>query len=417
MEIEPGATKVIARLMEAGFAAYAVGGCVRDALLGRRANDWDICTRALPEQTLALFGRENCIPTGMKHGTVTVRMDGGLYEVTTFRTDGAYSDGRHPDCVGFVADVREDLARRDFTINAMAYNDRDGLVDPFGGQADLLSNRVVRAVGDPATRFDEDALRVMRLYRFAARYALAIEAETARGALAMREKLRCVSGERIREELMKLLSAPKPSPYLPQAVMGVILPEVAGLDGKTYVRALAAVDALAEDAPLRLAALLYPACMARGMGAARAAMSRLRCSKRIAKRVTDALSGVLETAGEEDERVCARFALGRQGMDAMEDILALAQAVCAPEKAQRIARITEAARAAKAQGLCCTVGELAVGGAEIAAIVGGGPRVGATLAALLDDVIREKIPNERTALLRAAAQKAKETSVIRELED
>lgn len=407
MEMEPGAAKVIARLMDAGFAAYAVGGCVRDALLGRRANDWDICTGALPEQTIAAFGQENCIPTGIKHGTVTVRMDGGLYEVTTFRTDGAYSDGRHPDHVGFVADVREDLARRDFTINAMAYNDREGLVDPFGGQADLLKRGVVRAVGDPMVRFDEDALRVMRLFRFAARYGLAIDEETERGALALREKLRCVSGERIREELFKLLLAPKPSPYLPRAIVGVILPEMSGVDEDAYARALAAVDALAADAPLRLAALLYPACAQQGVQAASAAMSRLRCSNRTAKRVTTALEGVLETADEEDVRVCARFTLGRLGMEAMEDILALAQAVCAPQKAQRIAQITEAARAAKAQGLCCTVGGLSANGAEVAAIVGGGPRVGATLAALLDGVIREEIPNEREALLEAAACMAK----------
>ena len=208
--MEPGAKCVVEALLLAGYDAYAVGGCVRDALLGGVPNDWDVCTSALPKQTIAVFGEENCIPTGLKHGTVTVKMDGGLYEVTTFRTEGTYSDGRHPDSVDFVSDVRDDLSRRDFTINAMAYNDREGLIDPFGGREDLFEHRILRAVGEPMKRFSEDALRIMRLFRFAARFGFAIEEETVRAAIALCQNLRMVSGERIREELMKLLSAKAP---------------------------------------------------------------------------------------------------------------------------------------------------------------------------------------------------------------
>ena len=161
IRLDAGAAALLARLHGAGYAAYAVGGCVRDSLLGRTPQDWDLCTSARPEQVLALFGEGQCIPTGLQHGTVTIKYGGQLYETTTFRTEGAYTDGRHPDEVHFVPDVRQDLARRDFTINAMAYNDAEGLIDPFGGQQDLQQG-ILRAVGDPATRFEEDALRILR---------------------------------------------------------------------------------------------------------------------------------------------------------------------------------------------------------------------------------------------------------------
>ena len=165
IRLDAGAAALLARLHGAGYAAYAVGGCVRDSLLGRTPQDWDLCTSARPEQVLALFGEGQCIPTGLQHGTVTIKYGGQLYETTTFRTEGAYTDGRHPDEVHFVPDVRQDLARRDFTINAMAYNDAEGLIDPFGGQQDLQQG-ILRAVGDPATRFEEDALRILRALRF-----------------------------------------------------------------------------------------------------------------------------------------------------------------------------------------------------------------------------------------------------------
>ena len=162
---------------------------------------------------MALFGEEKCIPTGLQHGTVTVKQGGRLYETTTFRTEGAYSDGRHPDAVCFVPDVREDLARRDFTINAMAYSAGEGLIDPFGGRDDLAAH-LVRAVGEPERRFEEDALRILRLYRFAARFGFAIDEATEAAAKQLASHLDCVSAERIEEELNKLLAAPQPGAYL-----------------------------------------------------------------------------------------------------------------------------------------------------------------------------------------------------------
>ena len=205
IKLDPGAALLLDALHGAGHAAYAVGGCVRDSLLGLDPHDWDLCTSARPEQVMELFGEEKCIPTGLQHGTVTVKQGGRLYETTTFRTEGAYSDGRHPDAVCFVPDVREDLARRDFTINAMAYNEAEGLVDPFGGQADL-QNGLLRAVGEPQQRFTEDALRILRLYRFAARFGFALDAATARAARQLAPHLDCISAERIQEELAKLLA-------------------------------------------------------------------------------------------------------------------------------------------------------------------------------------------------------------------
>ncbi len=198
---------ILESLQKSGYEAYVVGGCVRDALLGREPNDWDITTSALPMEVKSVFPRT--IDTGLQHGTVTVLCGGTGYEVTTFRVDGVYEDGRHPKEVTFTPSLREDLKRRDFTINAMAYNNESGLVDLFGGQQDL-ENGIVRAVGDPVQRFTEDALRIMRAIRFSAQLGYEIEPETLRAASALAPNLRRISSERIREELEKTLVSDRP---------------------------------------------------------------------------------------------------------------------------------------------------------------------------------------------------------------
>ena len=273
IRMDEGAAELLDTLHRAGYAAYVVGGCVRDSLLGLTPHDWDLCTSALPQQVMELFGAQRCIPTGLQHGTVTVKQSGALYEITTFRTEGTYTDGRHPDEVHFVPDVREDLARRDLTINAMAYNEKEGLVDPFGGQADLQSG-IVRAVGVPRQRFTEDALRILRLYRFAARFGFAIDPPTAQAAQELCAHLDCVSVERIEEELAKLLSAPAPAAYLNEKILGVVLPE---LSPEALAAAKPVVDACpagAENLPVRLAALL----LSLGEDGTRRTLRRLRCS-------------------------------------------------------------------------------------------------------------------------------------------
>ena len=285
IKLDPGAALLLDALHGAGHAAYAVGGCVRDSLLGLDPHDWDLCTSARPEQVMALFGEEKCIPTGLQHGTVTVKQGGRLYETTTFRTEGAYSDGRHPDAVCFVPDVREDLARRDFTINAMAYSAEEGLIDPFGGRDDLAAH-LVRAVGEPERRFEEDALRILRLYRFAARFGFAIDPATGAAARALGPHLDCVSAERIQEELLKLLAAPRPGSYLEPAVLAVVLPELEPEKQPErfaeLCRTIDRIEPTAENVPARLAALLWPL----GEAGARKALRKLKCSNALTDEVT-----------------------------------------------------------------------------------------------------------------------------------
>lgn len=300
LTLDPGAAALLDTLHTAGYAAYAVGGCVRDSLLGCTAHDWDLCTSALPQQVMELFGAEQCIPTGLQHGTVTIKYGGQLYETTTFRTEGSYTDGRHPDEVQFVPDVREDLARRDFTINAMAYNEAEGLVDPFGGQKDL-QNGLLRAVGEPQQRFTEDALRILRLYRFAARFGFALDAATARAARQLAPHLDCISAERIQEELAKLLATPQPGVYLEPAVLAVVLPE---LTPESLTAAKPVVDACPageENLPVRWAALLG----ALGETDTRRVLKRLRCSNAC---IEETAVLVRETAGQ---GVCGSFSEDR----------------------------------------------------------------------------------------------------------
>ena len=300
LTLDPGAAALLDALHAAGYAAYAVGGCVRDSLLGRTAHDWDLCTSALPQQVMELFGTERCIPTGLQHGTVTIKYGGQLYETTTFRTEGSYTDGRHPDEVQFVPDVREDLARRDFTINAMAYNVAEGLVDPFGGQVDL-QNGLLRAVGEPQQRFTEDALRILRLYRFAARFGFALDAATARAARQLAPHLDCISDERIQEELAKLLAVPQPGAYLEPAVLAVVLPELTPAALEAAKPVVDACPAGEENLPVRWAALLG----ALGETDTRRVLKRLRCSNAC---IEETAVLVRETAGE---GVCRSFSEDR----------------------------------------------------------------------------------------------------------
>ena len=223
--IPAGAAKILRVLEDHGYEAYVVGGCVRDSLLGRNPHDWDITTSALPLQVKALFRRT--IDTGLKHGTVTILMDGEPFEVTTYRVDGEYLDGRHPSEVTFTASLQEDLQRRDFTINAMAYSEKKGLQDLFGGLPDLEKG-LIRAVGDPAKRFGEDALRIMRAVRFAAQLGYEVEEDTVQAMKELAPTLSKISAERIAAELEKLLVSPHPE-KLKMAyecgITAVILPE------------------------------------------------------------------------------------------------------------------------------------------------------------------------------------------------
>ena len=405
LTLDPGAAALLNALHAAGYAAYAVGGCVRDSLLGRTAHDWDLCTSALPQQVMELFGAEQCIPTGLQHGTVTIKYGGQLYETTTFRTEGSYTDGRHPDEVQFVPDVREDLARRDFTINAMAYNEAEGLVDPFGGQKDL-QNGLLRAVGEPQQRFTEDALRILRLYRFAARFGFALDTATARAARQLAPHLDCISAERIQEELAKLLAAPQPGAYLEPAVLAVVLPELTPAALEAAKPVVDACPAGEENLPVRWAALLG----ALGEADTRRVLKRLRCSNAC---IEETAVLVREAAGQgvSEEKASAhpgdihiRQLLGRYGLRTVERLCALCAALH-PQAAPDCTFAAQRARQLEADGVCCRVSQLAVNGRDLmAAGIPAGPVLRRVLEALLDGVIRAEYPNEKTALL-AAAQK------------
>ena len=474
IKLDPGAALLLDALHGAGHAAYAVGGCVRDSLLGLDPHDWDLCTSARPEQVMALFGEEKCIPTGLQHGTVTVKQGGRLYETTTFRTEGAYSDGRHPDAVCFVPDVREDLARRDFTINAMAYSAGEGLIDPFGGRDDLAAH-LVRAVGEPERRFEEDALRILRLYRFAARFGFAIDPATGAAARALGPHLDCVSAERIQEELLKLLAAPRPGSYLEPAVLAVVLPELEPEKQPErfaeLCRTIDRIEPTAENMPARLAALLCPL----GEAGARKALRKLKCSNALTDEVTALVGGsvgsfllghefelrhpadalclerhshpagrcpnsnslfppqaaVVTVAGHSIARpiacgnrvppqrtvlgetpgtpnttltVQAKRLLGRYELPTIKRLTALCSARH-PEQTGAFAALQAEAERLTAENACCRVSQLAVNGRDLmAAGVRPGPGLRQVLNALLEAVITGQTPNEKDALLAAAAQ-------------
>ena len=454
IKLDPGAALLLDALHGAGHAAYAVGGCVRDSLLGLDPHDWDLCTSAHPEQVMALFGEEKCIPTGLQHGTVTVKQGGRLYETTTFRTEGAYSDGRHPDAVCFVPDVREDLARRDFTINAMAYSAEEGLIDPFGGQDDLAAH-LVRAVGEPERRFEEDALRILRLYRFAARFGFAIDPATGAAARALGPHLDCVSAERIQEELLKLLAAPRPGSYLEPAVLAVVLPELEPEKQPErfaeLCRTIDRIEPTAENVPARLAALLWPL----GEAGARKALRKLKCSNALTDEVTALVGGsvgsfllghetghsiarpiacgnrvppqrtvlgetpdtpvqtpcVTPVSEEEapgtpgsDQTLMAKRLLGRYELPTIQRLTALCSARH-PEQTGALAALRAEAERLTAENACCRVSQLAVNGRDLmAAGVRPGPGLRQVLNALLEAVITGQTPNEKDALLAAAAQ-------------
>ena len=452
IKLDPGAALLLDALHGAGHAAYAVGGCVRDSLLGLDPHDWDLCTSARPEQVMALFGEEKCIPTGLQHGTVTVKQGGRLYETTTFRTEGAYSDGRHPDAVCFVPDVREDLARRDFTINAMAYSAEEGLIDPFGGRDDLAAH-LVRAVGEPERRFEEDALRILRLYRFAARFGFAIDPATGAAARALGPHLDCVSAERIQEELLKLLAAPRPGNYLEPAVLAVVLPELEPeKQPERFAKLCRTIDRIeptAENVPARLAALLWPL----GEAGARKALRKLKCSNALMDEVTAlereagggagsfllprsrdrwagsssedrplgwdpaaagsrAGDGMARTVSEEEApgtpgsemQLTAKRLLGRYELPTIQRLTALCSA-WHPEQTGGFAALRAEAEQLTAENACCRVSQLAVNGRDLmAAGIRPGPGLRQVLNALLEAVITGQIPNEKDALLAAAAQ-------------
>lgn len=431
--------RVVRRLNEAGYEAWFVGGCVRDSLLGKEARDWDICTNALPEEMAAVFRGWHVVETGLKHGTLTVMLNHLPYEVTTFRVDGAYSDHRHPDSVTFTPELREDLRRRDFTVNAMAWHPERGLMDCFGGREDLDS-RVIRCVGNPRERFGEDALRVLRGLRFAACYGFQVEDDTAAAMREMAGDVALVAGERIRVEMEKLLCGNSAEAVLRgyadviTAIFPALSPMV-GFDQRSpwhrwdvWEHSIRAVSAIAPEPTLRWVMLLHDAGKPsvfstdeQGVGhacghqkasaeIAAALFDRLRFDTRTRERAL-LLIEKHDIPMPADPKSLKRQ-LNRFGEEAVRQLIAVH---AADEKAKGTAPQGEPERWAEAmtraldgllaQEACYTLAALAVKGSDLKAIgMRPGKAMGETLRRLLDAVIDGEVPNEREALLAMAEQ-------------
>lgn len=289
IQLPDNVRKIIRILNENGYEAYAVGGCVRDSIIGRTPGDWDITTSALPDEVKSLFKRT--IDTGIEHGTVTVMLDREGYEVTTYRIDGEYRDGRHPESVEFTRSLGEDLKRRDFTINAMAYNDETGLVDMYDGMGDI-ERKIIRCVGDPMERFSEDALRMLRAVRFSARLGYEIDKPTEDAIRKSAGTMARVSRERIHVELGKILESDNPD-YIGKAAGLGILSDVFKLQEcvSDMAEALSLIKLLPPDVPMRYAGLLYQA----GAGMTKKMLRELKLDNN----TTDTASGIVALHGME----------------------------------------------------------------------------------------------------------------------
>lgn len=430
MHIPQSVAEMLKTLRENGFAAYLVGGCVRDALLGLTPHDYDITTDALPEEIIALFGEKYCSYYGKAFGTVGVRHVGGFAEITTFRTEGDYKDCRHPETVAFSKDVNEDLARRDFTCNAIAYDPETGLLDPFHG-ADDLKNGVLRAVGVPSARFREDALRIMRGMRFYAKFGLKPDMLTAAAMHAGAFRLKAISAERVFTELCGMLMGEHITEVLlafPD-VLSMWVPELKPCieftqhsrfhDFTVWGHIARTVGNAAPFLDVRLTMLLHdiakPRCYKadrrgghfkahaeRGAVMADAILQRLRCDNHLRERVCRLVFWHRKTPDTLPE---VRRVLGILGEEEFRRLVMVLDAdrvskwIGEPESRERIDYIEALLTQCLEQQLCCTVGALAVNGGDLTALGFAGKAVGEALRALLEEVICERLPNEKDTLL------------------
>lgn len=377
-------------LRRAGHQAYCVGGCVRDSLLGVEPNDFDLTTSALPEETLALFKRDHTLTVGLKHGTITLIKRGMPIEITTFRIDGEYEDNRRPEEVTFTSRLEEDVLRRDFTVNALCWNEEEDVVDYVGG-VDDLNARLIRCVGDPDTRFQEDALRILRALRFSSRLDFDIDEPTAQAVLRNCELLRNIAVERIAAELSKLLAGKRAEQIILQfrPVMEVILPSLATLSADDYLCAARRVSLTSPVAEIRLAALMCDL----GEEELEAAALRLKLSKKSRQFMLTLARYAQESAPR--TRPGMRRLMQEVGEEALCAVVEL-QNACAMALSHLVVQ----------QGDCVTLKQLAVNGQDLFQIGVPRKKTGDTLNRLLDQVIEGELPNEKESLLRSAVPTA-----------
>ena len=423
----------IRTLEEAGYQAWAVGGCVRDAVLGLTPSDYDLCTDALPEQTEAVFSDYPLILNGKKHGTVAVILDHEVVEITTFRTEGDYKDNRHPEWVKFVPDIKEDLARRDFTVNAMAYSPTRGFADPFGGREDL-ENRILRAVGDPYLRFTEDALRVLRGVRFAVKYRLTPDPQTRNAMAVLAPRMMTLAQERIFSELCKLLPLVSAEDLLRFGpVLAQVLPELTaqlGYDQNNhhhihdlFTHTALTTAGVSPRLHLRWAALLHdtgkPATRTldeqgeahyhghaeESVRLARRCLERLKAPTQLREQVELLISKHMVWLPE--ERKVVRRWISKLGFEIFSDLIALQRADCmatgtaGEAEIAHFDRIEAFIREVEEEKACLSLKNLAVNGHDLMALGYQGKAIGEKLNRLLNKVLEEEIPNEKAALLAA----------------
>ena len=430
MEIPSDVRFCINTLENAGHEAYCVGGCVRDFLLGKTPHDFDLCSDALPDRIEALFSGFPLVLAGKKHGTVGVVMPSGVVEITTYRTEGGYGDHRRPDWVAFVPELRQDLARRDFTVNAMAFSPSRGLQDPFGGAADLKKG-ILRAVGDPETRFREDALRILRGVRFACQFGLEPEIETEAAMEKCAGLLDGLARERVFEELSRLLPAADADKLVRFApVLTRAIPELApmvGFDQRSphhrydlYTHTAQVTAGVPGDVTLRWTALLHDLgkipCFTldetgRGhfkghakVGAALAdeVLRRLKAPTALRQRVT-LLIELHMTRLMPEKKLLKRY-LSRWGEETVMQLLALQRSDMGGKGTDEgddgyFDRVQVLLEQIRSEGQCLTLRELAVNGNDLKALGLEGRQIGDTLRALLEAVVEERLPNNREALL------------------
>ncbi len=438
MQIDERALAVLNRLKSHGYEVFLVGGCVRDYLRGVAAHDYDATTSALPEETLKVFPDCPVVETGRKHGTVTVLWDGLPVEVTTYRVDGDYADGRHPDAVTFTRSLKEDLARRDFTVNAIAWSPDTGIVDPFGG-ADDLKQGVLRCVGDPERRFTEDALRILRGLRFSSVLGFPLEEASGKAAFALRDRLKLVSAERIREEFVKLLCGENVLSVLMEywQILGVFLPEIlpaVGFDQHNfhhvhdvYTHLAHATAAVPPVETLRVAAFFHdiakPACYSAdetGTGhfyghAPRSAEMTNEILRRL-RFDNDTRTAVVTLIRHHDAPIeptpaALRRKLNKLGAEGFFDLIALMRAdnrAQAPEYRYRQAiydTLEALAEEILAEKQCFSLKDLAVDGHDLQDLGYRGREIGERLKFLLEAVMDGRVENEKTALLSLLSKK------------
>ena len=417
-------------LENAGFSAYAVGGCVRDMVLGREPHDYDLCTSALPEQIQEVFSDRKLVLTGVKHGTVVVETEGEGVEITTFRTEGAYTDNRHPDWVRFVTDVREDLARRDFTVNAMAWSPLRGFADPFGGREDLEKG-ILRTVGDPWTRFREDALRILRAVRFASRYGLAVDPETEKSMLSLAPLLDNLARERVFAELCTLLPSLRAEDLRRfRPIFCAVIPELGptvDFDQHSphhaydlYTHICKVVENTPPDLTLRWAALLHDTGKiptftrdetGRGhfYGHAQASgeiadgvLRRLKAPTALREQVVLLIEKHMICL--EPDRKALRRWVSHLGFDTVEALVGLQRADMASKGTGEnndgyFAGIQALLQQLRQEESCFQLRDLVVNGYDLSKLGITGPDIGKCLQELLELVLEEQLPNEREALL------------------